>query len=65
MRTGTSNFCVPVFIIIFSPISLFVGCQHVCLPIITSISTDEPTQFHAITDHSGNVALNFLMCMAG
>ena len=28
-----------LFVIIFSPFSLFVGYQHVCLPIITSIST--------------------------
>jgi hypothetical protein len=65
MRTGTIHIYVPEFVIIFSPFSLFVGYQHVCLPIMTSTSTDEPSQYHAITGHSGIAAFNFLTCMAG
>jgi len=61
MRTGTIHFCVPVFVIIISPFSLFEGYQHVRLPIITSIPTDKPSQYHAMSPHPWDAPVNGYM----
>jgi hypothetical protein len=52
------------YLLLFSAHFPYLRDINMCLPIITSISTDEPSHYHAITDHSGIVAFNFLMYMA-